>query len=196
LLRFARNDKKKIIFAAVIIIFAAGLASQLLIKNWRYQQAGVVAQTALRSAVAEMRQGDYQGALFFGLPDNFHGAPIFRNGWQEAIAFYLPEPPIILAPFNRTAYEADQKFSAVKVDNKDFNYSSAGGKKFILAKPNFSSVDYSTVLKNYIFELSGINDRYFGSELDIALSADLASNAKVALFFWNGSGWDVLNTKQ
>ncbi|MDD4902209.1 MAG: hypothetical protein PHE24_03655 [Patescibacteria group bacterium] len=190
-----KNNNKlysRIIFSIIIILIAGGLAGQLLVKNWRYQQAAIVAQKSLSGAVALMRQGDYIGVLFFGLPDNFHGAPIFRNGWQQAIAFYLPQPPIILSPFNRTADETGQKFAVEKIDQNNFNYYSVKAAKSILAKPNFSSADYSTVLRDYIFEPAGINDRYFGDSLLITLSKDLAANPQVALFFWDGEKWVVL----
>jgi hypothetical protein len=192
--KISANRYKKIAVYFIIILFLAGLAGQLLIKNQRYQQAAFIAQKALHGAVAQMRQGDYAGVLFFGLPDNFHGAPIFRNGWQEAIAFYLPDPPAILAPFNRSAYESGQKFMVEKTAENTYNYASADG-KLILAKPQFSSADYSTVLDNYIFEPTGINDRYFGDKLDIKLSDNLAGNEKVALFFWNGIDWKIISAK-
>jgi hypothetical protein len=186
----------KIAFPIIIILIAAGLAGQLLVKNWRFEQAGIVAKQALEGAVEQMEQENYLGVLFFGIPDNFHGAPIFRNGWKQAIAFYLVKPPIILAPFNRTAYEAGQKFTVDRTGGNHYDYASADGSKTILAKPKFSSEDYSTALKDYIFDPAGINDRYFGSALDIGLSVNLAGNDQVALFFWNGGGWEILSAKQ
>jgi|WetSurMetagenome_2_1015567.scaffolds.fasta_scaffold39640_2 protein O-mannosyl-transferase len=185
----------RIAFGLVIILLALGLGGQLIVKDWRYHVAGDVAQQALRTAVSEMRTGDYIGVLFFGLPDNFHGAPIFRNGFLEAINFYLAEPPIILSPFNRTAYETGEHFTVTRADQDNFIYADANGNKAILAKPKFSSADYNTVLKDYIFEPRGTNDRYFGRQLAVSLSDHLASSDKIAVFFWQGGGWQVINTK-
>jgi hypothetical protein len=185
---------KKIIFSSIIILIAAGLLGQLLIKNQRQYEAAALAQNSLQSAVAKMQEGNYRGVLFFGLPDDYHGANIFRNGWQEAIKFYLPNPPIMLAPFSRTAYSADSKFTVEKISASDYNYASTDGEKLILAKPQFSSPDYSTALKNYIYEARGSSNRYFGDKLTITLSPDLAAQNNVALFFWNGNDWTILTT--
>ena len=193
LLRFARNDKK-IIFSAIIILCAIGLLGQLLIKNQRQYEAAALAQSSLASAVAKMQAGNYRGVLFFGLPDDYHGANIFRNGWQEAIKFYLPNPPIMLAPFSRTAYELGQQLAVEKISSTTYNYVSMDGEKLILAKPEFSSPDYSTTLKNYVYEPQGSTNRYFGSGLTVSLSPELAAQKDVALFFWNGSDWNVLTT--
>ncbi|MDD5527690.1 MAG: hypothetical protein PHO56_01795 [Patescibacteria group bacterium] len=183
----------RIIFPIIICLLAVGLAGQLLIKNWRFAEAAAVAQKTLQGAVTEMRQGNYAGVLFFGLPDNFHGAPIFRNGWQEAIDFYLPKPPIILAPFNRTAYELNQKFFVTKINHSDYDYSGENKAKSILAKPEFISADYSTVLSDYVYEPAGSDDRYFGGSLAVYLSDKLAANPQVGLFFWNGEEWEIRN---
>jgi protein O-mannosyl-transferase len=191
--KISRHAALRIIFYLLCILMVAGLSGQLLIKNWRYEQAGIAAKQTLFGAVSQMEKGGYVGVLFFGLPDNFHGAPIFRNGWQEAISFYMNKPPIILTPFSRTAYETGQKLSVKSVDQRDFNYYNDFFGRTIIAKPKFSSADYSTVLQNFVFEPQGINDRYFGSKLSISLSPSLAANPQVALFFWNGSGWDVLS---
>ncbi len=182
----------RVVFIILIMAIAAGLGGQLLAKNQRYEVAGLVAQKALANAVAQMKQGDYVGALFFGLPDNFHGAPIFRNGWQEAIAFYLPKPPIILSPFNRTAYQPAGQFAVTRYNSGDFDYYDINAAKSIIAKPNFSSADYATLLNNYIFEPGGSNDRYFGNRLSISLSRSLAANPGIGLFFWNGASWTVM----
>jgi hypothetical protein len=182
------------IFPIVMFILASGLLGQLLIKNCRQAEAASLAQSSLFSAVAQMQEGKYRGVLFFGLPDDFHGANIFRNGWQEAIKFYLPNPAIILSPFNRTAYESGEKFTVEKIASNAYNYASADKAKLILAKPEFSSPDYSTVLNNYIYEPQSSTNRYFGDRLTVSLSGNLAAQKDVALFFWNGADWTVLTT--
>jgi len=185
----------RIIYFIIIFFIAVGLADQLIVKNWRFEQAGAAAKQALQGAVTAMKQGNYQGVLFFGLPDNFHGAPIFRNGFAEAVKFYLAEPPIILAPFSRSAYETGQKFAVEKINQSDYNYYNVKAAKVILAQPTFSSADYSTALNNFVFDQAGINDRYFGSRLAISLSPGLATNPRVALFFWTGGNWLILPAK-
>jgi len=186
---------KKIIFSSIIILCAIGLLGQLLIKNQRQYDSAALAQNSLQSAVAKMQEGNYRGVLFFGLPDDYHGANIFRNGWQEAINFYLPNPPIMLAPFSRTAIEPGEKFTVEKTDNITYNYASTDGEKLILAKPDFSSPDYFTTLKNYVYEAQGSTNRYFGSGLTVSLSPELAAQKDVALFFWNGNDWNIFTTQ-
>jgi hypothetical protein len=191
LFRGLRDDQA--IFFAIIFLLACGLSVQLLLKNLRQAEAATLAQSSLQGAVKAMKSGNYQGVLFFGLPDDFHGAMIFRNGWQEAIDFYLPNPPIILSPFSRTVFAAKQKFLIEKVDDRTYNYSSTDNYKNILAKPQFSSADYSMVLDDYIYEPAGITNRYFGDHLNIKLSPSLAAQKNIALFFWEGRDWKVIN---
>jgi hypothetical protein len=189
---FVCSDKKTIILSGLMVLISAGLLGQLLVKNCRQAEAASLAHSSLFSAVAGMREENYRGVLFFGLPDDYHGANIFRNGWQEAIKFYLPDPPVMLVPFSRTAIERWQKFTVEKIASNAYNYASTDKAKLILAKPEFSSPDYSTVLNNYVYEPQSSTNRYFGDKLSITLSPELAAQNNVALFFWNGNYWSVL----
>jgi len=184
----------KISFFLIIVLAGSCLSGQLLIKNQRQAIADALAKKSLQSAAAKMQAGNYRGVLFFGLPDDYHGANIFRNGWQEAIKFYLPDAPVMLAPFSRTAYEKNKSFTVEKIDSGRYDYASADEAKLILAKPEFSSPDYSTALYNYTYEAQGSSNRYFGSRLTVMLSPELAIQKNIALFFWNGNDWNILTT--
>jgi protein O-mannosyl-transferase len=181
-----------IVLAIVIVICWGG---KLIEKNWRFYEAGRIARLSFNDAVEKIEQGSYAGAVFFGLPDGFHGAPIFRNGFGQAINLAMTAPPVILAPFNHTAYLSGEKFYVARLSENNFSYSSTDKSKLVIAKPEFYSADYQTSLNDYIFERKGINNRYFGQSLDINISSGLADSPRTALFFWNGAGWTIFNTK-
>lgn len=188
----AKKKSLAIIFLSLIAVIFIGSASQLLIKNFRWHHASEVAQASLNGAVQIMSDQDFQAVLFFGLPDNEHGADIFRNSWKQAISFYLEEKPAILQPFNRSLVEKNQNFLVERIGDRQFVYSAENKNKIITAKPEFNSLDYKTTLEDFSFDENGLDLRYFGSGLKIEISENLAKS-NVGYFFWGGSGWVVMD---
>ncbi|MFA5187969.1 MAG: hypothetical protein WC460_01260 [Patescibacteria group bacterium] len=80
---------KMIILGSLLLYFSAFLIT----KNENWHQASLISQKAVlndfKQAVDLTKQN--QKLLFVGLPDNFEGVPVLRNGIKLAINLYYPD---------------------------------------------------------------------------------------------------------
>jgi len=86
-----KKDKflKIIVLTGLLLYFSSFLFN----KNSNWQQAGLASQKIIEKdfPLAVNLEQTNQDLLFIGLPDNFEGVPIFRNGLELAINLYYPD---------------------------------------------------------------------------------------------------------
>lgn len=170
-------------------------ASQLFLKTARWHEASVVGNETVDSAIEELTSTTFDGVVFIGVPDNFHGAMMFRNNFIEALQLNTDEElPVLLSIFARTAY-AETAFEIEQINETTLLYRDESDHR-LLARPEFRSADYDLILRDYIFEPNGINHRYFGSSLEVSLHDILLEGNRIGVFFFQPEGFEVLTFSQ
>ena len=70
----------------VIVILVSGYEYfNLWQKNQYWHDASGLAQKTLQNLAVEINKNQFAGVVIFGLPDNYHGASLFRNMFAEGL---------------------------------------------------------------------------------------------------------------
>lgn len=185
-------------FVAVCFVLLVGFNVQhLLTKNIRWGAASALAEQALDNAVATWQSSDADGIVLVGIPDQYHGAFVFRNVLQRAMKLRLGDaidPSQVLMVETRTMYDPEQSFAFERVDEQTFLYKETGEKDLIVSVPEVEFGDYSLSLIDPVFELRSISHTHFSDELELTFSeAFLEDNRDkhIDVWFFSGGEWLV-----
>jgi hypothetical protein len=141
---FSRNLTKniKILSYVFLSIFYLFLAWQLISNNLIWRQASKISEKIILDTEKILEENKYDGVVLLGLPDNYHGAYIFRNNFKEALKIKTGlKPDMIIIKF-RTLFDFKNKFVVEKLNKDEMIFVEENKNRNIIAEKEFFSVDY------------------------------------------------------
>ncbi len=194
-----QNKRSYLIIGGVLCgIFLYG---QLWYTIFIWNQSSQLAQHLVQQAVTIIEGGVYDGYVVVGLPEQYRGAPIFRNAFELALSLSLKDSKIpftrLIVTRNRTLYHPDDRFFISRVDANSFNYMSPYPYERISSAPHFLSSDYETILYGHKRLPYAVSVFDVGRELTLTFSPTFVSYNKeqgnrIAVLFFDTSKWTVL----
>jgi len=94
--------KDRVLRSLVITSFIIYFSVILINKNLTWQTASQISQQIIKQDIEQIIDTVPEQAklMFVGLPDNYQGAQVLRNGVKQAIDLYYPENQFALEPLN------------------------------------------------------------------------------------------------
>ncbi|MBU2542746.1 hypothetical protein KJ785_04260 [Patescibacteria group bacterium] len=192
----------KIISICLFLSLLASLFFQLVNKNLHWHQAARVADTLISDWDQVTEGTDWNGFVLLGVPDNYHGAFIFRNGLDSAlkIKHNLNKDNLIITE-NRTLFYPGGEFEMDRETKNDFIYrqriteEGSLNPNLIASSPEITSFDYNSNLEDFYKEIFSIAYSEFGKTLNFYLTDDFVSdniNNRIGILFFNGQSWSLL----
>lgn len=192
----------KIISFCLFLSLLASLFFQLVNKNLHWHQAARVADTLISDWDQVTEGTDWNGFVLLGVPDNYHGAFIFRNGLDSAlkIKHNLNKSNLIITE-NRTLFYPGGEFEMERKTKNDFIYrqriteEGSLNPNLIASSPEITSFDYNSNLEDFYKEIFSIAYSEFGKTLNFYLTDDFVSdniNNRIGILFFNGQSWSLL----
>lgn len=188
--------KKSVI--TIGLILGVGMYSTLFIKTWRWHQAARVAGSLVEQGVALISTKQYDGYVVIGLPDQYHGAQIFRNAYPLALSLRLSGSDVplrhLIAARVRVLYEPGTEFSLTKISDREFRYTSS--KSLLLSVAEFVSTDYTVKTNQLEKEKFGISIPATATSTVVQFTPQFiqgiqADNQKIAILYFSKGGWSV-----
>ena len=137
------------ISAALIISIYFGWS--LWNKNTSWQRAGELSRSLLFNfgQTVDLTKPN-QGVVILGLPDNFRGAQIFRNGWLAALDLYYPfYAPDLLTVKAGLNIVSDSDAAAINWQTTAEGFIGESVQPIFYGTKNLESLDYHMIIKNY-----------------------------------------------
>ena len=180
--QYAKNKKIHIVYSFVCVIVCGLLYVQLWQKNMQWHIASYRSISLLHSVEAYVDEYHPDAVVVFGLPDQYHGALMWRNGFADALRVRGKNLDMIVASA-RILYSEDMNVT-VKRDGDVFDYYSFDA--WHLGQKSISYYDYS---------LEFIDDEFFDSGriahmMRIQFSDEFLQtnrDKKIALLFFDGT---------
>ena len=190
-------DKKiPIVFGMGIFLAICGfLSCSLITKTWQWHDASHLAATSLDQAARAVSSGQYDGFVIIGVPDTWHGAFVFRNGFRQALEFATGKKhDSILVPI-KTRATSEQKTLVTRLSTSTFLYTMTSGLPNFMSLWAGSSTDLSAELLVPLLDRS--DDVLTGSGVRVELSKSFIQiNAEkqksIGLLFFDNGGWQLL----
>lgn len=197
LLQKLKKIKFGLIFFSIICLLSFGfLFGQLIQKNYFWYQSAKIVDNTLNSLADILNKNLYDGVVIMGLPDNYHGIPMFRNVFKEALFFSTGLNPDMIVGRNRMLYSGKSVWIVERKSQSEFIYFDETNNGKIVSDENFFSSDYSTKLENAIEEIGALNYKLSSSKLILKLSDKfLQTNAKrkIGILFFSPDGWRIFD---
>lgn len=188
---FGRDRFKKT--AAVLgVVALLGMSGVLGLKTWRWHQAAHLAGRLVDQGAALISNNTYAGYVVVGLPDQFHGAQIFRNAYPFALALRLPGSDVpakhLIASRLHTLYAPTaEKFTLTKKSATEFAYQHP--KPLINSPVGFTSSDYTLTNNGFLKEKYGISIPTITTSTVMAFSPQFVQTNQgqaIAIMYFNG----------
>ncbi|MFH1946610.1 MAG: hypothetical protein ABIJ23_00415 [Candidatus Magasanikbacteria bacterium] len=192
----------KIILVCLSLVLLINLFFQLVDKNLHWYRAARVADTLIGDWGQVTENADWDGFVLLGVPDNYHGAFIFRNGLDSAlkIKHNLNKSNLIITE-NRTLFYPGVEFGMERETKNDFIYKQQITEEgysypnLIASSPEINSSDYTSHLEDFYKEIFSIAYSEFSKRLNFHLTDDFINyniNNKIGILFFNGQSWSSL----
>lgn len=188
--------------SGMIFVLLCGLLLyiQLFVQTTHFHHATVVADRLLRQAATIMESGKYDGYVVVGLPDQYRGAPIFRNAFERALSLSLMDEKLpftrLIVTRNRILYDqGNSEFLVSRMDDKTFLYTQAHDSHYVSSAPTFTSSDYTTHLIKYQKQSYALSVFDVGSGLSLKFSNEFMvtnQNKRIAVLFFTQKKWKVI----
>lgn len=120
-------------------------------KNLNWQRAGDLSRSLLFNfgQTVDLTRPN-QGVVILGLPDNFRGAQIFRNGWLAALDLYYPfYAPDLLTVKAGLNIVSDSDAAAINWQTTADGFTGESTRPIFYGTKNLDSLDYQMTIKNY-----------------------------------------------
>lgn len=200
---FERYTKKiRTYFLVCAVLCGLLLYVQLFVQTSHFHHAALVADNLLHVARNIIEKGDYDGYVVVGLPDQYRGAPIFRNAFDQALSLLLRDETLpftrLIVSRNRTLYDPENsEFLVSRVNENTFTYTQLHNLPFISSAESFVSHDYTTYLHNYQKQSYALSVFDVGTSLSFIVSDEFVSSNKqignsIAYLFFSQGRWKVV----
>jgi len=188
----AKYKYLKYLWSALVPLILFTLCSQLVNKNFYWKESSKVANNLIDDW---KNVEESNGYFVVGVPDNYHGSFVFRNGLESALYLkYGLDKKSLLVTRNRTLFSSREKFDLERITKKDFVYKQESvGNYLIAGEVEVSSFDYNSVLNDPHKEVFSIAYQNFSSSTDIHLSDEFIKyniDNKISMVFFNGFNWN------
>lgn len=136
---------------SVALVVSIYFSWMLWNKNINWQRAGELSRSLLFNfgQTVDLTKPN-QGVVILGLPDNFRGAQVFRNGWLAALdlyyPFYAPDLLTVKAGLNITS---DGDAAAISWQTTTDGFVGESAQPIFYGTKNLESLDYQMMIKNY-----------------------------------------------
>ncbi len=172
---------------ALMLFCAFQLSSKVLLWHAAAQQAAHIAERT--RAVVDR----YPNTLLiaFGLPDNMHGIPLWRNGLPQMLKMFGLDSEFAISNLRSTA-KPGVHLSAVRTDRDHVAYHARPLTPVLAGPVEFSEPWVTGKLGMRRFFMYAISYRDFSATAEITMRPilrEFAQAAPVILLFWNGSEW-------
>ena len=184
------NRKNAVIkFASIgaVMIICLALSWQLFAKISDWRSASAIArevfltwQTAAKSARAPV--------ITVGLPDNYRGVPLWRNGLNEAMELSSAKRPENKVLALRTAIDSSHQFQMEKISDQEFVYQSSFAD--IVGPREIQENGCHTSLRSPEFFVYALTYRDFAKEA--AIKCEPRTSASSSFLFWLGDRWELV----
>ncbi|MBI5731986.1 MAG: hypothetical protein HY982_01350 [Candidatus Magasanikbacteria bacterium] len=148
---FFRKDKLRPLVCLALFFALGYFSSSLFLKNLNWRKAGVISQGLIKNFGAAFNLKEKQGIVVLGLPDNFSGAQVLRNGFPAALRLFYPAYPLdmlaVKVRFNLTPENFSEGMPEWTVG--EGGYLARGQADFFHGEKELQSLDYEMRLKNY-----------------------------------------------
>ncbi len=196
---FLNRRYLKIVLICLTTFLISSLFFQLVNKNLHWYQAAKISDTLIGDWGQIVEGNDWNGFVLLGVPDNYHGAFIFRNGLESALEIKqgLDKKNIIITK-NRTLFYPGAEFEMVRETKNDFIYKQKNPEdeflypNLIAGSPEIVSSDYVSSLEDYYREIFSIAYSEFGKTLNFSLTDSFVNyniDNKIGIIFFNGESW-------
>lgn len=185
---------KQVVLLVVGVLWI-GLCFQLAQKNTRWHEAAALSDKTLASTAVSWDKEKYDGVVFVGLPDSYHGVYLFRNGFAQALHLTMGnkiEPKQILITANRTVYSPSDAFLVERKDSQTFHYASKFASPHIVSELKIKTHDYSSELLLHHIEPYTLSQVFFGTALDFHLSPEFLrdnTGKHIGVWFFSDGEW-------
>ncbi|MFA5211278.1 MAG: hypothetical protein WC414_02105 [Patescibacteria group bacterium] len=184
------SKKNQFYFLIVLFLFFAFLGKELIINNLNWQKATKISQNIILNSEKILLTEKYDGVVLSGLPDNYHGAYIFRNNFKEALELKTNLKPDMIVVKFRTLFDLKNKFAVEKIQKDRIIFLEEKGSKNIIADKDFYSVDYNFKLVSPLKNKYAVSYLYSDDKMEIKFSEDFLQankNKKILFLFFDGN---------
>lgn len=184
--------------SAAVLITGVLLACIMLVglyqKNTRWHVAAEVGDTLLNQAAEVLERESFDGAVFVGMPDNLHGAFIYRNAFDLALQtkYGVPKEQILVSA-NRVLVDQQGVTGVERLDEQTFIYTAQQG-TFIADLPERNLFDYQTRLEENLLDPNSRSHGSLGNVLQFQFSdsfMNMNQDKRIGLFFFVNGEWQV-----
>lgn len=167
---------------------------QLFQKTVLWDTVGHRAEDAVQAATLVMNQFPETEFIFFGLPDNTNGVPMWRNGFPQRIEMDGRRDVISVSPI-RTVGDGGGRFGAERISPSQVHYRTVPVHADIVGPVTWTDADTEGRLTHPDFALYALSYRDFARSADVLFTPTLRERARqrpVVAVFWDGHGWQAV----
>lgn len=147
---FGRKSKV-LLPISVALVISIYFGWSLWNKNTNWQRAGELSRSLLFNfgQTVDLTKPN-RGVVILGLPDNFRGAQIFRNGWLAALDLYYPfYTPDLLTVKAGLNISSDSDAAAINWQTTADGFIGESARPIFYGTKNLDSLDYKMQIRNY-----------------------------------------------
>lgn len=143
------------VFYPVLILVLIYFGYFTVQKSLIWNRASLISQSIVADVkdLVNLNNGTKEGVVAFGLPDNYQGAPIMRNGFKQAASLYYPQYKMDAIVVNQYVYLNSENYDknniAWQKTTDGFMGQAIGGKFILTGLAAEDNDDLDAELKNY-----------------------------------------------
>ncbi len=195
------TKRQRTYFLVMGIVCSVALYSQLFCTIHIWNRASRLADNLLHQVATIVEKGEYDGYVVVGLPDQYQGAPVFRNVFERALSLTLTDPSLpfssLIVTRNRTLYDPNDMFVVSRTHENSFEYRSLHNLPRVSSVPEFISSDYVTTLIEHKRLPEAVSVFDVGSGLSLAFSSSFVEHNvevhnQIGILFFTSPSWSVV----
>lgn len=188
-----RGVPRGLFIAVGVVVLVCGYG-QLFQKTSLWNAVSWRAEQVVHTAIARMNQFPETEFIFFGLPDNAKGVPMWRNGFPQRLEIE-GRREIVTVSALRTVGDGDGRFQQERLNGREVRYHAMPVRADIVGPVTWTDADSEGRLTHPDFSLYALSYRDFARSADITFTPALRDRAvdhSVVALFWDGHGWQAM----
>lgn len=177
-----------------LFLFLIAISSQLFINNLKWQKASKISEKIISETKEILDNNNFDGVVFLGLIDNYHGAYIFRNNFKEALELKTGIKADMIAVKFKTLFDWENNWSIEKVSKNQMIFQEENKNKNIISDEKYDSLDYSLKLVDPVKNNYAVNYVYSSDKIYLKFSEeflDTNKNKKILLLYINNDKVEI-----